>query len=128
MQEWFPLFIQLNFAEYRKISKRKKKRHFYFKCIIRNRGDVLPITHFSQINSKFNAKNFNLFWFSIYRFINARRRIVQPMIDQSNRAGKLWFYYVLLTRHTCFYYHWSQVFQRLYFQCHWINVDLFKAI
>lgn len=23
-----------------------------------------------------------------YRFINARRRIVQPMIDQSNRAGK----------------------------------------
>ena len=22
-----------------------------------------------------------------YRFINARRRIVQPMIDQSNRAG-----------------------------------------
>lgn len=22
------------------------------------------------------------------RFINARRRIVQPMIDQSNRAGK----------------------------------------
>jgi len=23
----------------------------------------------------------------IYRFINARRRIVQPMIDQSNRAG-----------------------------------------
>ncbi len=25
----------------------------------------------------------------IFRFINARRRIVQPMIDQSNRAGKL---------------------------------------
>jgi len=24
---------------------------------------------------------------SAYRFINARRRIVQPMIDQSNRAG-----------------------------------------
>lgn len=24
----------------------------------------------------------------MYRFINARRRIVQPMIDQSNRAGK----------------------------------------
>lgn len=23
------------------------------------------------------------------RFINARRRIVQPMIDQSNRAGKV---------------------------------------
>lgn len=23
------------------------------------------------------------------RFINARRRIVQPMIDQSNRAGKI---------------------------------------
>lgn len=26
--------------------------------------------------------------FIFYRFINARRRIVQPMIDQSNRAGK----------------------------------------
>lgn len=26
--------------------------------------------------------------FFFYRFINARRRIVQPMIDQSNRAGK----------------------------------------
>jgi len=24
----------------------------------------------------------------VRRFINARRRIVQPMIDQSNRAGK----------------------------------------
>ena len=29
------------------------------------------------------------FCFSKKRFINARRRIVQPMIDQSNRAGKL---------------------------------------
>lgn len=28
-----------------------------------------------------------LFFFSFSRFINARRRIVQPMIDQSNRAG-----------------------------------------
>ena len=29
-------------------------------------------------------------WTSLlhFRFINARRRIVQPMIDQSNRAGK----------------------------------------
>lgn len=27
-----------------------------------------------------------MFFFS--RFINARRRIVQPMIDQSNRAGR----------------------------------------
>ncbi len=27
--------------------------------------------------------------FSFLRFINARRRIVQPMIDQSNRAGKI---------------------------------------
>lgn len=26
--------------------------------------------------------------FILCRFINARRRIVQPMIDQSNRAGK----------------------------------------
>lgn len=26
--------------------------------------------------------------FCSFRFINARRRIVQPMIDQSNRAGK----------------------------------------
>lgn len=26
--------------------------------------------------------------FLLCRFINARRRIVQPMIDQSNRAGK----------------------------------------
>ena len=24
----------------------------------------------------------------VFRFINARRRIVQPMIDQSNRAGR----------------------------------------
>jgi len=31
-------------------------------------------------------KNPNLIVF--FRFINARRRIVQPMIDQSNRAGK----------------------------------------
>ena len=31
---------------------------------------------------------YNLSSFSISRFINARRRIVQPMIDQSNRAGK----------------------------------------
>lgn len=30
-----------------------------------------------------------LFFQWISRFINARRRIVQPMIDQSNRAGKL---------------------------------------
>ncbi len=29
------------------------------------------------------------FLFFLNRFINARRRIVQPMIDQSNRAGKL---------------------------------------
>lgn len=28
------------------------------------------------------------FSFTFCRFINARRRIVQPMIDQSNRAGK----------------------------------------
>lgn len=27
-----------------------------------------------------------------YRFINARRRIVQPMIDQSNRAGAFFHY------------------------------------
>jgi len=27
--------------------------------------------------------------FICFRFINARRRIVQPMIDQSNRAGKM---------------------------------------
>jgi hypothetical protein len=27
------------------------------------------------------------FSFFVQRFINARRRIVQPMIDQSNRAG-----------------------------------------
>lgn len=31
----------------------------------------------------------DLFLPSIFRFINARRRIVQPMIDQSNRAGNL---------------------------------------
>ena len=30
----------------------------------------------------------NVFCFICFRFINARRRIVQPMIDQSNRAGK----------------------------------------
>ena len=29
-----------------------------------------------------------LLFFCIFRFINARRRIVQPMIDQSNRAGE----------------------------------------
>jgi hypothetical protein len=27
-------------------------------------------------------------YLSVFRFINARRRIVQPMIDQSNRAGR----------------------------------------
>lgn len=32
--------------------------------------------------------NNDLLCFLGYRFINARRRIVQPMIDQSNRAGK----------------------------------------
>lgn len=32
--------------------------------------------------------------FLFERFINARRRIVQPMIDQSNRAGKDMFYHV----------------------------------
>lgn len=36
----------------------------------------------------YNVIFFFLFLFNIYRFINARRRIVQPMIDQSNRAGK----------------------------------------
>lgn len=33
-------------------------------------------------------RNNDLVYFLGYRFINARRRIVQPMIDQSNRAGK----------------------------------------
>lgn len=33
-----------------------------------------------------------------YRFINARRRIVQPMIDQSNRAGEFFFYYKLFNQ------------------------------
>ncbi|VDM42236.1 unnamed protein product [Toxocara canis] len=28
------------------------------------------------------------YWRGNLRFINARRRIVQPMIDQSNRAGR----------------------------------------
>lgn len=34
-------------------------------------------------------------WTSLFyfRFINARRRIVQPMIDQSNRAGKFQLVY-----------------------------------
>ena len=36
----------------------------------------------------FILRNHNLLYFLGYRFINARRRIVQPMIDQSNRAGK----------------------------------------
>lgn len=36
----------------------------------------------------FGLRNNNLLYFVGYRFINARRRIVQPMIDQSNRAGK----------------------------------------
>ena len=31
---------------------------------------------------------YKCFFLSIFRFINARRRIVQPMIDQSNRAGE----------------------------------------
>lgn len=36
-----------------------------------------------------NHMSLLVFFFSVfYRFINARRRIVQPMIDQSNRAGK----------------------------------------
>lgn len=38
-------------------------------------------------------KNFS---FACCRFINARRRIVQPMIDQSNRAGKWHFHYCYL--------------------------------
>jgi hypothetical protein len=32
---------------------------------------------------------FSKILFFVLRFINARRRIVQPMIDQSNRAGKI---------------------------------------
>lgn len=49
--------------------------------------------HFFSLSSFFSS--FSLFpslrfppLLIFYRFINARRRIVQPMIDQSNRAGK----------------------------------------
>jgi len=42
------------------------------------------ISHF------YPSSNKDLMLFLLFRFINARRRIVQPMIDQSNRAGKLY--------------------------------------
>ena len=47
----------------------------------------LNITSFIKFSYTLVNKKFNL-WFFIFRFINARRRIVQPMIDASNRAGK----------------------------------------
>ena len=38
------------------------------------------------------------------RFINARRRIVQPMIDSSNRASKYIFFYNLIFLLLCRYH------------------------
>uniref|UniRef100_A0A3Q4HSL3 MEIS N-terminal domain-containing protein n=1 Tax=Neolamprologus brichardi TaxID=32507 RepID=A0A3Q4HSL3_NEOBR len=49
-----------------------------FKSVFRRRGHLLLLL---KTNSDFSSLTF--------RFINARRRIVQPMIDQSNRAGVL---------------------------------------
>ncbi len=42
-----------------------------------------------EINAAVLAISSKISFFSFLRFINARRRIVQPMIDQSNRTGKL---------------------------------------
>lgn len=42
----------------------------------------------SHPHHRFCLRNNDSLYFLGYRFINARRRIVQPMIDQSNRAGK----------------------------------------
>ncbi len=45
----------------------------------------------SSLNKeKFLIYIYIFFFIFSKRFINARRRIVQPMIDQSNRAGKLY--------------------------------------
>ena len=50
-------------------------------CFIQNCYFVFccSVTVYNRVGCDFVA---------VYRFINARRRIVQPMIDQSNRAGE----------------------------------------
>ena len=56
-------------------------------------------------------------YFVCFRFINARRRIVQPMIDQSNRAGKCLFCSIDITSilcinpYTCIHMHPVYIFR-----------------
>lgn len=45
----------------------------------------------------------------LLRFINARRRIVQPMIDQSNRAGKFDSFYIYSTYAAKVHFTWKVV-------------------
>ena len=61
------------------------------------------------------------------RFINARRRIVQPMIDQSNRTGKWEIYDTLLSPNS-----WMDIYVEIwifwmYCSCavHWLNSSVF---
>lgn len=49
---------------------------------------LLSVIHFFLYLLFMFLCNNDMLCFLGYRFINARRRIVQPMIDQSNRAGK----------------------------------------
>jgi len=47
---------------------------------------IFVLEHCSA-NSKISDVKERRYFVFVCRFINARRRIVQPMIDQSNRAG-----------------------------------------
>lgn len=51
--------------------------------------DHKTLSHVNNIILRTYLINVSFFIFLVNRFINARRRIVQPMIDQSNRAGNI---------------------------------------
>lgn len=66
--------------------------HYYTRCshnhLNHKRSKKNEKRNYCQNYIPFNETNLSFFLHFISRFINARRRIVQPMIDQSNRAGK----------------------------------------
>ena len=71
LQIFASIFASFNFT----IANNKNNHSNY---ICKNTAPPKLLTLFYKV---FSYEN------SFYRFINARRRIVQPMIDQSNRAG-----------------------------------------
>lgn len=74
----------------------------------------------SHVCALFAFKTIFLMFFYSFRFINARRRIVQPMIDQSNRAGKWIFFWCMLL---CFLYKAQNFLNsiRWVFRCYYIG-------